>query len=209
LKALLQQFSQPTASRCELGREFGAQLFEAVFDGEVYACLRGSRDEAESQGKGRRIRLRLDDVPELANVPWEYLYHPTLDRYLARSALTPLVRYLELPEGIRPLVVRPPLRVLVVISSPSDHAPIDGAAEWTRLYAAMHELDERGLVVLERVPAALTALQDRLRCGVYHMLYFIGHGDFDEHRMAARFLKHTLRTSWAQARIGTRRPWYC
>lgn len=30
----------------------------------------------------------------------EYLYYPTLDRYLALSALTPLVRYLELPERI-------------------------------------------------------------------------------------------------------------
>jgi hypothetical protein len=181
LARILQQFSEVNASRSEIGRTFGTRLFEAVFDGEVRACLRSSLDEAERQGIGLRIRLRLNEAPELASLPWEYLYHPTLDRYLALSALTPLVRYLELPERIRPLSVTPPLRVLVIISSPKDQSPIDAEREWMGLREAMRELEERGLVILERTPATLTALQNQLRCGRYHMLYFIGHGDFDEH----------------------------
>jgi hypothetical protein len=103
LATILQELNRANASRDKIGRTFGARLFEAVFDGEVRSCLRGSLDEAERQGMGLRIRLRLDETPELIGLPWEYLYHPTLERYLALSALTPLARYLELPECIRPL----------------------------------------------------------------------------------------------------------
>ena len=55
-------------------KEFGAQLFNAVFDDEVLTCLRRSMDEATRQKAGLRILLRLSEVPELASLPWEYLY---------------------------------------------------------------------------------------------------------------------------------------
>jgi hypothetical protein len=182
LITILQDLNQANASRDEVGRSFGARLFEAVFDGEVRACLRGSLDEAERQGMGLRIRLRLDEAPELVGLPWEYLYHPTLECYLALSVLTPLVRYLELPECMRPLTITPPLKVLAVISSPKGYAPIDAEGEWRRLCTSMQQLEQRRMVTLERIPATLSALQDQLRCDSYHMLYFIGHGDFDEQR---------------------------
>src|SRR5262249_39122220 len=38
----------------------------------------------------------------------------------------------------------------------------------------------RGLVMLERIPATLAALQQQLRRNSYHILHFIGHGGFDE-----------------------------
>jgi hypothetical protein len=188
LVQMLGELAQANSSRNELGRTFGARLFEAVFDGEMRACLRGGVDEAARQGKGLRMRLRLNDTPELADLPWEYLYHPALDRYLALSALTPVVRYLELPERIRSLAVAAPLRILVAVASPSDQSPIDADGEWNRLRAAMRELEERGLVVLKRIPGTLAALQDQLRGGAYHMLYFIGHGDFDERRQTGLLL---------------------
>ncbi len=69
-----------------------------------------------------RLRLRLAEVPELAGVPWEYIYNPALNRFLALSTETPLVRYLDLPERIRPVKVVQPLRVLVMVAGPSDYA---------------------------------------------------------------------------------------
>jgi hypothetical protein len=180
LEHALQQLSQVDISEIETAKAFGARLFEAVFDGELRACLRGSLNEAERHGMGLRIRLRLNSTPELARLPWEYLYDPALDRYLALSAETPLVRYLELPERTQPLAITPPLRILVVMSSPKDQVPINVAGEWARLHAALQELEERSLVVLEQVPATLTALQARLRCGTYHVVHFMGHGNYDE-----------------------------
>ena len=75
----------------------GEQLYEAVFRDEIRSCLRRSMDEAGRQQKGLRIRLRLSEVPELANLPWEYLYDRSRDTFLALSSETPLVRYPTCP----------------------------------------------------------------------------------------------------------------
>ena len=55
-----------------------------------------------SQGIRLRLRLHLSEVPELLNLPWEYLYDPSANNFLALSVDTPLVRYLDLPERIQP-----------------------------------------------------------------------------------------------------------
>jgi hypothetical protein len=165
----------------EAAKTFGGRLFDAVFTAEVRACLRSSLDEASRQGAGLRLRIRLANVPELADLPWEYLYNPTLNRFLTLSAETPLVRYLDLPERIQPLAVQPPLRVLVMIASPSDYPQLDVNQEWTKLQEALGDLERRGLIVLERLEeATLVALQRRLRQTEYHIFHFIGHGGFDQ-----------------------------
>ncbi len=165
----------------QAAKVFGGRLFRALFGNDVQGCLRSSLDEADRQRAGLRVRLRLAEAPELADLPWEYLYNPALNRFLVLSAETPLVRYLDLPERIQPLAVRPPLRVLVMISSPSDHPPLDVEQEWEKLKEALGDLEQRGLVALERLrEATLTALQRRLRRGAYHIFHFIGHGTFDE-----------------------------
>jgi len=165
----------------EAAKSFGGRLFDAVFSGDVRGCLHSSLDEADRQEAGLRLRLRLADVPELADLPWEYLHNPTLNRFFVLSAETPLVRYLDLPERIRPLAVQPPLKVLVVISSPSNYPPLDVEREWEKLREALGDLEQRGLVALERLEdATLMTLQRRLRRGEYHIFHFIGHGGFDE-----------------------------
>ena len=106
-------------------KQFGGRLFDQVFAGEVRGCLRSSLDEASRQGAGLRVRLHLTKVPALADLPWEFLYNASMNRFLSLSVDTPLVRYLELPERIRPLIVQPPLRVLLMISSPTDYPQLD------------------------------------------------------------------------------------
>lgn len=159
----------------------GGQLFNAIFAGTVGSCFHDSLQAARSQGLGLRIRLRLTDAPELVDLPWEYLYQPALNRFFALSKETPVVRFLETPEQPRALAVTPPLKVLVMIASPSDHEPLDVGAEWVRLRSALADLEQRGLVTLEALEeASLPALQRRLRRGEYHIFHFIGHGGFDE-----------------------------
>ena len=163
-------------------KAFGAQLFRAVFAGEVYSYLRLSQDEAERQGAdGLRIRLILTDVPELAELPWEYLYDPSRDQFLSLSTKTPIVRYLDLSERVQPLTIKPPLRVLVMISSPQDQPVLDVDQEWTRLSQALVELQAAGRVELELLDeATLPALQTRLRKKEIHVFHYVGHGAFDE-----------------------------
>ncbi len=162
-------------------KAFGGRLFDAVSSDAVRSCLHSSLDEASRQGAGLRIRLRLTDAPELADLPWEYLCNPDLNRFFSLSADTPIVRYLDLPERIRPLAVKPPLKVMVMISGPNDYPSLDVEREWAKLQESLSDLEQRGVVALERLPeTTLAALQRRLRRGEYHIFHFIGHGGFDE-----------------------------
>src|SRR4051794_20345840 len=70
-------------------RLFGGRLFDAVFHDQVGNALTASRDLAESRDAGLRVRLRLTDSPELADLPWEYLYDRDARRFLALSEWTP------------------------------------------------------------------------------------------------------------------------
>jgi hypothetical protein len=164
----------------QAAKEFGGSLFSAIFKDQVRDCLVGSLNGANHQGAGLRIRLRLTDVPELIDLPWEYLYNPT-DDFLALSSETPVIRYLEFSEDIRPLTISPPLRVLVLISSPSDYDQLDVDREWANLRKALGSLEDRGLVTLERLnDGTLGGLQQKLRRGQFHIFHYIGHGGFDQ-----------------------------
>ena len=161
-------------------KAFGAALFNAVFSGDVRACFRSSVDEAKREKTGIRVRLRLAD-PALADLPWEFLYNPSVNRFLALSVQTPLVRYMDLPEVLQPIAITPPIRVLVMISSPTDYPTLDVDGEWRRLNESLADLVAAGTLSLERLDeATLTALQRRLRRARYHIFHFIGHGEFDQ-----------------------------
>lgn len=163
----------------DTSREFGSALFKAVFDNDVDICLRNSITALDTN-QSLRIRLRLSAAPELVDIPWEYLYDPSTNRFLALSVDTPLVRYLDLPGRIVPLTVKPPLNVLVMISSPTDVVQLDVEQEWRKLKSAVADLEQRQQLHLERLEnATLDALQQRLRRGDYHIFHFIGHGGFD------------------------------
>src|SRR5271165_5965144 len=99
----------------EAARDLGRRLYDAVFSGDVRACWRSSVSASGAQNAGLRLRLRIDDTPELNDIPWEYLYSSSLNRFLSLSEYTPLVRYLDLPERIRPLAVDAQLEILVII----------------------------------------------------------------------------------------------
>lgn len=162
-------------------KQFGGKLFDAVFAGDVRGALRSSMDTASREDVGLRVRLRLRDAAELTDLPWEFLYNSSLNRFLALSNKTPLVRYIEIPETPRALKIAPPLRVLVMISSPSDYEPLDSEREWRKLNDALREQIANKLVQLERLDTAtLGALRRTLRQDEYHVLHFIGHGGFDE-----------------------------
>jgi len=104
-----------------------------------------------------------------------------VNRFLALSVKTPLVRYIDLPDPVQPMSVSPPIRVLVMISSPSDYAQLDVEAEWRKLNDSLGALIAGGQILVERLDAAtLAALQRRLRKTNYHMFHFIGHGEFDQ-----------------------------
>lgn len=171
------------SSELQAIKTFGGTLFERVFSGEVRAVFRSSYDRVtQEEDGGLRLRLRFLNTPELADLPWEFLYYQELNRFLSLSTSTPLIRYIELPEAMRSFQVAPPLRVLVVISSPTDYESLNVEREWSNLNEALSNLIKRQLVTLDRLdPPALRELRPKLRQVPYHVFHFIGHGRFDSH----------------------------
>jgi tetratricopeptide (TPR) repeat protein len=164
-----------------VAKSVGTQLYDAVFSGEIETALRVSLGEAKNQGAGLRIRLRMSEAPELANLPWEFLYSSRSQSFLALKVESPVVRYVELPEVIEPLRVQPPLRILVVTCSPNDAPRLDVADESNRLLEATRKPRESGSLVIQVLQhATWKSLQRRLQESPVHILHFIGHGDFDE-----------------------------
>ncbi|MEP6767765.1 MAG: CHAT domain-containing protein [Acidobacteriota bacterium] len=162
-------------------REFGEKLFQAVFTGLVRDCLTRSLDGVVPGETGLRIRVDLSKTPELVNLPWEYLYEPSQRRFLALSEDTPVVRYLELPDRIKPVPVKPPVRVLVVIASPKDNAPLDSAREFKKLKGALETLVQNGMVEVDLLEKpTFKALLRGLKRKAYHIFHFVGHGQFDD-----------------------------
>ncbi|HUL72448.1 MAG TPA: CHAT domain-containing protein [Vicinamibacterales bacterium] len=159
---------------------FGTKLFTQVFCGKVGDRFSACLDQIDTRTiPGLRVSLRLVGVPELAQLPWEFLFHPDR-RFIALSQRTPIVRYIDLPRPATPLQVAAPLRVLTVVASPSDYDQLDAAKEKQNVREALKDLTERGLVegdLLE--PATFGALQKRLRQDPVHVLHFIGHGSWD------------------------------
>ena len=161
--------------------DFGGPLYDALFRDDVGMAWSRSQDFARQQGAGLRLRLRLTGAPTIAGLPWELLYDRKSNAFLAQSERTPLVRYLDVSHVPRPMTVNGPLRVLSIISSPSDLEILDVDAEWRRLQQALAPRIEAGLVVLDRLPSPqLSELGPWLRSQPTHIVHFIGHGDFDD-----------------------------
>jgi hypothetical protein len=173
------------AHRLVLGPEqqavqaFGRDLFDAVLPEEARGLYYQSLREAEHQGQGLRFKLRIES-PELAALPWEFLFDSRNHQYVGLSVDTPIVRDLGLPQPIEPLRVDPPIRILGMIASPSGTAPLDVKHEQQRMDEALRQLQDQGTVTLDWLPGQTwRELQQALRRGTYHVFHFVGHGGFD------------------------------
>ncbi|GAB2749077.1 hypothetical protein GCM10027039_03510 [Terrabacter koreensis] len=169
----------PAEARVVDVKEYGRRLGDALLGGDVGRAFRDSLSAAGAQGRDLRLRLRLDAVPDLDPVPWEYLYDSALGRFLTLSQETPVVRLIDSLERPPVVTVDAPLRVLVMVSSPSDMPPLAVDREEQLLRATTGDLVASGrLTVTVLDDATLTGLQ-RALLDDYHVLHFIGHGGFD------------------------------
>lgn len=169
----------PVAARVTDVREYGQKLNDALFAGPVASAFTLSLDRARSAQKSLRVRLRLAAVPELDSVPWEYLYCPSLVRFLTLSDDTPLVRYLDSASQPAAVQVEPPLRVLAMVSSPSDLPTLEVQREIDLLRATTADLVSNGLVTIDVLDRATLGGLQRALIEPYHVFHFIGHGGFE------------------------------
>ena len=156
-------------------RRVGVALYDAVFGGGVAALFLASRNEVERRDDQLRLVLRLP--AELAMLPWELLFSQEHGGYLCRR--NTLVRYVDVPEPVRPLQVDLPLRVLGMVALPGDLASLDASEEKRQLEHVLDSLVRRGLVSLTWVDGQSWQDAQAALLGGCHVFHFIGHGGFD------------------------------
>ena len=159
-------------------REVGQMLFTGLLGtGEVAGRYRASAAIAAEREQGLRVVLRINS-PALAGLPWEAMYDQAAGVYVCRQGQ--LVRHIPIGSVPTPLQVRPPLRILGVVSSPRGLLALDVEKEQDQLARALDQPARQGLAELCWAPSATWAdLQALLLGGEWHVMHFIGHGDFD------------------------------
>jgi hypothetical protein len=157
-------------------RTVGTELFDALFSGPVGETYRASANAANLRGERLQVVLRLD-VPGLAAIPWESMYDRQNDEYIGLT--DPVIRHIPSVDA-EPLAIIAPLKVLVLVASPDGMTALDVEAERTKLSQALAEPIADGRIQLKwLMQASWEQVQDELLSGTWHVLHFIGHGDYD------------------------------
>jgi hypothetical protein len=160
-------------------RQLGTRLFQTIMVDEVPGRLGSALDRAQEEGRDLRIALRIRPA-ELQTWPWELMYDPRRhkEEFVGKNAL--LVRTPEALAAMPPLRVTGPLRILGVVATPSDQPDLQAVAgERAMLDDALADVIEAGQVELDWAAPTKEGLHAALRRGPWHVLHFIGHGDFD------------------------------
>ena len=160
--------------------DFGAELFEALFQNETRDVLAATDSRAQgSLDTGVRIRLSMDlqgpGMAEVASLPWELMCRRG-QRALAVSTQTPLVRSLDAPRPIDPRPFRPPLRIMALMSNPSGTATLNLDKERVQIEQSWARLPG---VEVDFVRPVRAEILKQLAAGDYHVIHYMGHGDFD------------------------------
>ena len=166
--------------RPEDAREAGKTLYAALFDSALGGRLADSLRTIDPQrGEGVRFVINTTDAPELARLPWEFLYSPAKDDFLFSDRMKPVVRWLDVDEPLPSLAAERPLRLLIAVAAPGDRPGLEVGEEIAHLDSALDELTASGAVRIERLQhATLESLDNALLKNRPHALHFIGHGDF-------------------------------
>jgi CHASE2 domain-containing sensor protein len=157
---------------------FGTALYSALFTakgrkiGDLFERCRGAF--LGSGKEGIRIRLRIEP-PKLAALPWELLYYPSQECFLAVSTDTPVLRYIDLPQVVSDLQANLPLRMLVVAPQGSG---LDARKEIENLTRGIRGMEKEVTTLVLDENVTYERIRDTLRDEKFHVLHFIGHGEF-------------------------------
>ncbi len=186
---------KPLPPTLATARECGVALFEALFTGEARDVLAATEAEARTlPDTGVRIRLAFDltnpSTAEVAALPWELMRRRN-DDPLVVTMQTALVRALDVPKPIKPRPLIRPLRILVIRANPEGTGALNLAKEGQMLVDALKRLP--GIAVDEVAPIA-GPIRDQLAREHYHVIHYMGHGDYQADRGGMLLLENEDRS---------------
>lgn len=167
----------------DLLKSLGNKLFQALFPPAIRGQLRATMAGAASAGRGVRLRLVFES-PELAALPWEFLYDTDTNTFLGNDIQTVLSRYINVPLQRRELKAASlPLKILLVIASPTDLVKLDTAGEERLIREALARHINEGRIELDVLhKATISNITQKLQENPYSVIHFIGHGVFRDDR---------------------------
>lgn len=168
----------------KLPEEFGKSLYNKVFSGILGEYINERLADAEKIDNGLRISLQFDDsVPELFNLPWEFLYNGK--NFLVTDRTILISRGIKGRDRRKLDPLNSILRMLVVISNPigQDMMPLNTEHEQEVILEAIDKpLKERKISVDFTNDATFENIQNYLLEDSYHIFHFIGHGSYHNDR---------------------------
>jgi CHAT domain len=170
---------KPLSPGLATARECGVALFEALFAGDARDILAATEAEARTiPDTGVRIRLAFDlgnpATAEVAALPWELMRRRN-DDPLVVTMQTALVRALDVPKPIKPRPLIKPLRILMIRANPEGTDTLNLAREGRALVSALRSLPD---IVVDDVAPVPGAIRDQLGREDYHVVHYMGHGDY-------------------------------
>jgi hypothetical protein len=164
-------------------RDFGNEMYKIVFrePAPIAAAFAASlmmvEQRREDSPEGLRVKLRVDP-PELASLPWEYVYDEMKDQYLCLVPRSPFVRFMSIQRANSRIDVNGPLNILGMIANPgSTVADLDVESERKNIEAAIAGLQQSGDVNFRWVQGDTRQhLSDMMEQQSWHVFHFIGHG---------------------------------
>ncbi len=170
----------------------GTLLYRAIFqieDSRIYDLFQQCLGKyLPTANDGIRLRLRIE-APEIAALPWEFLYLPGKGMFLGTWINTPLVRYLDVGRAVPKLEMSPPVQMLVVIP---DNPDLDADEEKKSLLGALKGMQSHVNPMILEGNVTLDRVEEALYENDFHIFHFIGHGDFDGDQGVLLFTEETV-----------------
>ncbi|MBB5471127.1 hypothetical protein HDG32_007283 [Paraburkholderia sp. CI2] len=168
-------------------RDFGSNVFRAIFQETtaVATKFRSSMEMVRMSEEFQGLRLKLSvEPPELAMLPWEYMFDETAmaddapQHYLCLRNSSPVVRFLEVDARRPPLCVDGPLRVLGMIANPNieGYARFDIGRERRRIEEEMRKIPASRVKFKWLTGGTQDDLLEAMQDGGWHIFHFLGHG---------------------------------
>jgi hypothetical protein len=133
-------------------KDLGARLFNALFQSKFGSMYRESVSHADA--KDARLRMCISASPGtlIEDLPWEFLYDPMRNDFLALSSRRPIVRQVApaMPSPISKPDATAPLRVAFMNTSDPD-GDLEIERDW-ELLRQIHEA-EPGRFEIMRIPS--------------------------------------------------------
>jgi tetratricopeptide (TPR) repeat protein len=161
--------------------DFGKELYNKIFTGNLGEYFKKKVTEAQNSGLRLRISFRFgENEMEIAALPWEFL-HDNIDFLVTNENI--LIS--RLPLDVKRKKFKPIdsiLRILVVISLPDDpeRAPLDVDHEQNVIIEAVDKLNREYKVKIDFTEdAEFETIKSYLEDKEYHIVHFAGHGNYD------------------------------